>query len=134
MNTITTTTTITTTSKTTKRCSKCRQFKKNEAYHRTSNYCKPCHNEYAKAYNCKRGEGHWSVYILSNYDDNFNTYCGMTKSFEKRMAQHRYDGRNTNESLVLATFETREEALACERGFHAATNWHGSKRNPGSKK
>ena len=122
------------TNTTTKRCSCCKKHKDTKAYHKTGSYCKPCHNKYAKAYNSKRGEGYWSVYTLSNYDGNFNTYCGMTKSFDKRMAQHRYDGRNTNESLVLATFETREEALACEKAFHMTTNWHGSKWNPGSTK
>ena len=52
-------------------------------------------------------------------------YCGVTNQPDLRMANHRSQhGRTTSNYLIMATAETRAEALEIEAEFHDA-GWNG---------
>ena len=59
-------------------------------------------------------DGYYSVYLLPK-----ENYVGQTKKIKARMADHRYNGRDTSDYKILHTFATRKEAIAKEKEYHA---------------
>ena len=69
-------------------------------------------------------------YVIYGLPNHF--YCGVTNNPCNRMASHRsMYKRTTHNYFIMATAETRAEALEIEAEFHDA-GWHG--RNTGKPK
>ena len=83
--------------------------------------------EYSKEYFESKKLPYFIIYGLPNH-----FYCGITNQPYQRMAAHRsHFGRTTHNYFIMATAETRDEALEIEAEFHDA-GWHG--RNTGKLK
>ena len=63
---------------------------------------------------------HYVIYALPNYTKNGKIYCGLTKNPINRMCQHRFQGRNTDNWVTLATAKTKKEGLIIEKSYHGA--------------
>ena len=62
----------------------------------------------------KKNDNQFSVYLIPN-----ENYVGQTNNIYKRMCWHKHYGRDISDYKVLHTFDTREEALAKEKEYHA---------------
>tara|TARA_R110002049_G_scaffold222449_1_gene394135 strand:- start:787 stop:1233 length:447 start_codon:yes stop_codon:yes gene_type:complete len=59
------------------------------------------------------------VYSLPNYNKNgYEKYCGVTDCPSTRMRNHKSNGNNTQDWIILGEFKTREEALIVEAKYH----------------
>jgi len=76
---------------------------------------------------CRRNTSLWFVYVIRNYDNLNNDYCGATRHLYDRMHNHRSLGKlNTESYKVLEKFSTKSEALGFELLMHKA-GYHGNK-------
>lgn len=62
------------------------------------------------------------VYMLSN------GYVGSTNNFERRMAEHRCNGKDVEGAQIVFASYDKKEALAVERAYHADGFSGGAKR------
>ena len=75
---------------------------------------------YKKAHHEAKKLPYYIVYGLPNH-----FYCGITNQPEPRMSAHRSEHkRTTHNYFIMATAETRDEALEIEAEFHDA-GWDG---------
>ena len=65
---------------------------------------------------------HYIVYYLPEVN-----YCGVTNSPAKRMDCHKYYGNDTTGWKVLATTETKKEALEIESKYHSEKGMNGAR-------
>ena len=74
----------------------------------------------AKKYHKSKILPYYIIYGLPNH-----FYCGVTNNPKFRMAKHRSaEKRTTHNYFIMATAETRDEALEIEAEFHDA-GWNG---------
>tara|TARA_R110000868_G_scaffold147020_1_gene368171 strand:+ start:114 stop:608 length:495 start_codon:yes stop_codon:yes gene_type:complete len=69
--------------------------------------------EYGKQYYESFKDGLYHVYILPE-----ENYCGQTDNLQYRKYDHKSVGRNTEGMRVIASFNTRDEALELEALVH----------------
>ena len=114
-----------------KECKKCKQVK--ELWEFTLNklspfgrgsYCKKCSQKYSRKYQTKRladaKDGRYYVYLLTE-----DGYCGQTEQPVIRKAAHKTNGKNAEKMKLVASFNTREEALKLEAQYHSM-GWQGA--------
>jgi hypothetical protein len=71
-------------------------------------------NDYKVQKNFKHKHDHKPVvYLIPEY-----MYVGLTENLYKRMAYHKYSGKDTSNFIVLKEFDTRREAEEYEYSLH----------------
>ena len=72
-----------------------------------------------KAYKESIQDDYTIVYVIHNYDGIGNAYVGMTDLLNRRMSQHKYNGKlNTDKPHILGIYPSRERAKEVEAEFH----------------
>jgi len=73
-----------------------------------------------KAYRINRKLEFYIVYTIDNYDGKGSNYCGVTRSPDNRMCNHKSTGKlNVDNFTIVATQVDRADAVAIEREYHA---------------
>ena len=67
-----------------------------------------------KAYRDSKKDGLFAVYYLPE-----EHYVGMTECIDSMMRVHKNRGKHTLDVELVAKFETKREALACESYMHS---------------
>jgi len=96
-------------------------------------YISPCEIEnpnYQSEHNHKHDLGYWVVYLIKNYNDLGDTYCGQTQNIYNRMAVHKSVGTlNSDKYELIKQCETLEDALEFEAYMHEQ-GYHGKSGRP----
>ena len=90
-------------------------------YQENTNYFK----EYGKGYRADRKLQFYVVYTIPNYDGKGNSYCGITTQPDRRMANHKCDGKvNVDNYTIVDAQVEKADALTIEAEYHAQ-GYHG---------
>ena len=113
-----------------KECKRCNEVKDLNEFHVSKkgekgrfSYCKPCRSEYSKQvkipiekqreyrrrWEAKNKQDFYSIYLLPK-----ENYVGITKQPSLRMRHHRKEGRDTSSWVIMASVDTRKEAVKYE--------------------
>ena len=81
--------------------------------------------DYAKTYTEAIKLQFYVVYTIDNYDGKGNNYCGVTSRPDRRMVEHRFDGKlNVDDYSIVEAQVEKADALAIEREYHSR-GYHG---------
>jgi len=106
-------------------CTKCKETKLTTEFspraHNSkrgfNSWCKKCNTTHNTA---KRHDGFYSVYYIVN-----EHYCGYTRNLERRITDHKRDGKDCSEVRLLYTSEDRVEAAHTEALFQSYLGMNG---------
>ena len=104
----------------TQKCSRCGEDKAFSEFHKDKSrkkgvqrYCKPCKSVSDRYGSAKNPVHKYYVYCLPK-----EMYVGMTRSPEKRMREHRNNGKNTDKRIILVSTKSKKLAHVVETLLH----------------
>lgn len=86
---------------------------------------KDYHKVYGKGYREEIKLQFYVVYTIDNYNGKGDNYCGVTSRPDRRMTEHRCDGKlNVDDFTIVEAQVDKADALAIEREYHSR-GYHG---------